>query len=559
MPTQTPDSAAPNFPADDEVEAIERDLPPLDENPENIPQSGIPGSTAETTQQDGQFHSRMRREAEEEEEAAAAISVAELVERYSTGYFRVERIGPSDLPRTEIGDLGKLKIRDFDVNADIREIVTGQYGGGDFRLTLFGARGREIAKVPPILLELGGDIKPRSRDGHAYLNRKVGPDAMQDASGMTAMVGLLRDVSMKPQAPPPAEGKGTAELLQLLAAVTGPQMQMMQSLMAQANSSKDKELAEIRARSEREERESREKIAKEEIASKERIALAQAEAAARLADAQAGRKYDYLGQKAVAEMNLRAAELRQAGPLGVDGAKQVRQMAIKSAIEAAQAVGAPEDEGSGVSSLLRGLVEEHGERIFDILDRMVPDRSQQAGAPRLPAPARQNPAATPAPASSIDVSPGAPAAPGAPQEPGAASETALGSEPSTEAAALPPPDPAAPMDERDAIRLEGMKRVNQFLNAVSIQMKLDGDAAAAWDEPIDENPRHDLAWLYGRLPTIPRTALAEAGWPGLRSTLDPTVCEAATGYYDRELVNGPRADWFAAFIESGPWTEDEEG
>lgn len=535
-----PVEPSPSFPPEEELDVIEDDLPPPPDPTEIVPPSTVGLTEGEVRQRMGQHEMSRMNTASARGADDLAESLQELSERYKGGYLRVERTGPLDLPRSEIGDLGRLKLKDLDVSQDLAEAVHGQFGGGEYRVTAYTSRGR-ASPDEPMVLDIAGDIKPRSGDGHAHLNRRNqggggegGPD-----NATTQALNLLRE---KMNEPKPADATGGI-LAQVLTAVLSKNDAKEAREEAKIRADADIKAAEEKTTQVRLELESKERLERERLVSAERIALAAEETKVRIAEARASVKYDFLGRKVEANVALKREELKAAGPLGPDGSKQLNaklvDIAITNALDRAGLSGDPEEE-SKLGGFLMKLAEENGPRIFDLLDRLTGPKT-----PGAPARAALPPPATEAAADAIDVAqapPGEPAAEGAP--------------PAVDGA---PVAPQVPPDEASAIAAAGAQRVLAFLNQVAVQMKMEGDAAAAWAEPIDENAAHDIEWLYGRMQPVPREALASSGWIGLRSAIDHKLpgIAAAVAHFDGVMKNEKTADWWAKFCDEGPWNAED--
>jgi hypothetical protein len=535
---------APEFPKEEEVEVIEDDLPPAPDPTEIVPPSTVGLTEGELRQRIGQHEMARVNAASARGADDLAASLEELSARYKGGYLRVERMGPSELPRSELGDLGKLKLKDLDLSQDLAEAVHGQYGGGEYRVTAYTGRGR-ASPDEPMVLDVAGDIKPRSQDGHAYLNRRNqagGGDGPDNAT--TQALNLLRE---KMNEPKPADATGGI-LAQVLTAVLSKNDAKEAREEAKIRADADVKAAEEKTKQVRLELESKERLERERLASEERKHQATEDTKARIAEARSSVKYDFLGRKVEANVALKREELKAAGPLGPDGSKQLNaklvDIAITNALDRAGLSGDPEEE-SKLGGFLMKLAEENGPRIFDLLDRLTGPKT-----PGAPGRAALPPPATEAAADAIDV---AQAAPGAPAAGGPAADGA------SPAADVAPVAPQVPPDEASAIAAAGAQRVLAFLNQVAVQMKMDGDAAAAWAEPIDENPVHDLEWLYGRMQSGPREALASAGWIGLRSSIDHKLpgIAVAVAHFDGVMKDEKTADWWAKFCDEGPWNAED--
>lgn len=532
-----PASTEDTFATEEETEAVASGLPPLPDATETMPQSPIAGlSAAEYRQQMGQTELKRQRDGGAAGARELGKDMAELVKLYRGGYLSVDRIGWADLPSGELGYIGKIKLKDLDGSEDLADVIFGRWGGGEYKATLFTSRGISTPE-DPMSVDIGGDIKPKSTAGHEYLNRRSANGQAPQNDTATQALNLLREKMNEPKKSDDNPLIG----------------QMFQLLIAQATSSKDKDLAEIRAKadrdiaeikakSEKEERESKERTERERLASEERVKLAAENAKAMQADAKYREKYAFLREKVGANLDLRLKEMQHAGPLGIDGAKQVRAEVIRASIkDAISAAGITERETEGglTAALSRAIEESGPDVISNLANALI---SKWTNAPAAPAAAAPAPAL---PAPDVDVSPEAP--PPAPPIPNGPDGK---------------PDPAAVVaaegERQKMLAAAATQRVYQFLDAVAGQMNLEVDAAGAWDEAVDENPNHTLEWLYGRMTPAHREAIASAGWMGLRSAVDPVALKGPIDSFDAWFRVEAKADWFRDFLESGPWTEDDE-
>jgi len=464
-----------------------------------------------------------------------------------TGFIDVRRIGPMSLPSCELGRIGKLKFAKLTDKRTLEEEILAQWGGGEYQLL---ARRANNTPVPngEWIIEIAGTPTMVSDEGRKWERRQRGEDEPKQTSGMDSVERAMELVEkMKLRAGVGTGGGGDSTGLALLLQES---QQRHDKWMREETDRRDQERADRAAREEKENaaraaREAeRKKLDDEER--EERRKRWEADTAARQQEHERRLQQDRLEYKeriaridaeAVRQQEIMKAQIESRRDANMLDPKRLRELVTDLTVKRiSDAAGLPDadEEPKGWGDTLRGLLQEHGGELIKlgveaIGSRIVPNR-----------------AAPPAPPRSLIHTP----------TPAATDEVDVEDVPVADAT---PPAGATPDQTR--VTLTQVTSVNvamsvmNFTRVLAAELLSQRTPSRAWVRPQNEDGT-SLADLFDDMPQIARDALPQ-GWQRFK-VLVPPPAAGEVAVIDDLLARHPNGvAWMRAFLEVGPWVDDD--
>lgn len=545
--------------ADDEPMPPIRDAtPPESRRPTADTASGRKAADVPIAQAAAKDHIERVRNAD----AEARRMVAEFLTRVPAGYFTVERVGPSGMPDTELGIVGKIRNVELQrQSAD--EIIRAKWGGGHFVLEPRRPDGA-LAEAEPFEIHISGaDPIMTTSAGRAWLKR-VAKDGIlvadreprnEDGGGTNTMAVLLE---MMKQNAENARQERIAEAERRREEAAREREQRLADEKRREDEAKER-AKEVEARLDRERKdaeEARKRDREDERARREaeakitqsRLDLemerVKSSMAAHAEQVKANLEMERERAKQQMELDRQVMEHKVTNGLGWEGMAKVREL-----------VG----EATGkklVDSL--GLAEADEEPWYVGLAKDILPGIVQAGADvLLPALARKM--GVPSPGPVADAAPAAPALPhvqmpGLPAPAAEPDDTEVphvgGAAPQAPASQAAPTEDAANRARRQA----AIVSVLAFARPLGILVVTRPEPDAAWDYPVGDG--NTLGDSFRFMAEQGRKSL-EAGWEPFVAILERVSPADAKILRDgAALEGGP--EWVAAFLAAGPWNPEEE-
>lgn len=463
----------------------------------------------------------------------------------ANGYVEVRRVGPSELPPSERGKLGRIRMSELK-GRNLADVVFEKYGGGEYQFVTKDSRN---VPVPggDFDEEIAGNIRPMSAQGEAWLDRQ-----MQRSTGATrAAEDLKGDIAdLKEEMRKPKDGLGGGGLTEVLSLMLtnmerSAQREREERLDRERKDREDREAREKRDREDREqrmeedrerrqaEREAREKKEKEEREEREerqrrRDKRDEEEANDRREQFQARMK----AMEQETQLRLKAMEMNAGGGLGIDTLKRVREALVDATIDSVEAAATGGESKSWVDVVKDVASKDGGAIVTKFLD--VIGTRGAAQAPTTP-PARQlaGPAGMEPPDEEPDV------------------DIGDGDGPDIEGGVPAASDSNAALGEQGKIAAaKAAGRVVAFARIVGSELMAQGDPEAAWEEPQDERET-TLADMYAVLALPLRVALRK-GWVAFTALVPESAKADCDGILAIAKKHDSAARWLRAFIASAP-------
>lgn len=527
---------------------------------------------------------RNAREAAEEEGSALQAALAQFTAQHSSGYFEVHRTGPSDLPPLELGNILKIKVSELG-KLSIEELVEQKLGGGEYFVQ---GRRRDHTPVHSAHREfsIGGcEPKVRTQAGRRWLKQYLGeetaPAPNNDASLRLAEKLLER-------APQP--GGDTAGLVAMMNLMIDQQRQSAERdrLAAERRAEEDRKADEDRRK--RFEADERERSRQRDDDAKARVAQIEAQAKKELEEIrQRGQreieetklKFQYLTAQLDSQRTreVELAKLSAGGALGLEGLTEIRKQIGALLVDQVkdQIAGGPE-ESKGWADVAKEVVAKDGGTIVKGLIELLRPSKGAAPAPapmqrrpgprpltgpppagpRVPQPLPGAPPASSAEPSGTGADVDVESAPTEPDEAAAAGTDLVPTAPAVSDATSTEDDSVQLAPARDVVRqLTTQKiavRTAAFMRALVSEMLMQSSPAAAW---AADQGGTSLEEIFETL-TGPQQLALQQGFEPL-AALCPPACTEDVELIREALTNDAGQRWLAAFLESGPWTDGEEG
>lgn len=127
----------------------------------------------------------------------------------------------------------------------------------------------------------------------------------------------------------------------------------------------------------------------------------------------------------------------------------------------------------------------------------------------------------------------------------------------------PPAGILEPTEEMDPVQQATALRLRTFFEMIFTEMRIDSDAAAAWQSPVGGTDLN-LEDLYFKLPGRVRKAFEfappEKDWEGLLGSLNIQVegDDLLVAMQEHVVAHPEARPWLKDFLETGPWVPEEE-
>jgi len=473
-----------------------------------------------------------RMEAKQYEDETRAL--LELTDKLRAGptdaYVEIRRTGPLDLPGTERGRIGKVRISDVRTKS-LDDMISDRWGGGEYVVIARRVNGEPV-EAGIVEVEIAGDPKPVSSAGVAWLQQRRGAEGGQGGQSDATSLVLMREM-MQTVRDLQASRDSRAEKADTNSVTLAFQTQ--QQLFSEARQEQER-------RREEEKREREERIRREDAERKEAALERQREHEARMAreqrqweaDREAARarnEADREEAKTNRELLLKRLEDGAGGGLGLGVLKKLKEEFVGLLIDDVRAKSGADGGESSWQDVAKDVVREHGGefigRVLNIVETAKPGTASPRGLPPPAADASYEPETVTQPG---DVSP---------QE-----RQRLGMLLANERAA---------------------RRVTGFLRMVHAELLAQGEPRAVWEDPQEEGGP-TLADVYALMPGPFKAALA-GGWQPFVQMLPPQSPAREEALAIVNLCKDPQrpmfTPWMNAFLLSGPWTweaeSDDEG
>ncbi len=446
-----------------------------------------------------------------------ASRLVDFVDRFRgsdpDGSLRVERIGPHQLPRDEIGHLELVPVRDW--RGDPADEIQRRWGGGEYRIAAILPDGLAVPGAS-FTVRIAGLMRPKSPEGRRWLRenypdefgpaqqRTNGPDVTEIAR---TVFDLVERVGRRDD--------GSSAIVRRVLDELGQQRQRED---AAATAAQQRQLEELRASITRSQNETAAQLERMKLEQQERLEKLRLEAESR--EKEAERRHELELERLRADARSHAKQMEMMGSGGM-GAGMFRRMGMEL-LQSYQDVGRAmlernlgldqQDEDWG--SIFKGVVREAGPEAVRAIGNAV------AGAGK----GREQ---TSAPAHALPTLPGMPGMPTPPAPP-----------------ALPPS--AGQQQADQAAHAEMARRVRVFVDAVARELRVRGDAAHAWS-----NGDPDLETLFAQLPESLRVQLVQGGWPAFLQVLN--AAQPVVQYLTTSLSDPSAGAWLQALLDAGPW------
>lgn len=462
----------------------------------------------------------------------------------AAGYFEIRRVGPMDLPPSERGKMGKIKLSDLK-GRTLDDLIEMSWGGGEYLVIARDGNNIEAAGGR-FETEIGGDIKPKSSDGRTWLRQK---SAAAPAEDRDRTIDLLdRVLSERTTQPSPSGGGSDAVALSMV-------LRMQQDFLAAQREERDRR--EAREREEREERRRREDEERRDREQREHARREadrqEAEARQRRYDAQLAADAEERKHRFALEMeNLRGerdrltrlAETNAGGGLGLDGIKRVREVLLDATLASVRGGiggGADVEEASRTPESWGDVLKQIALKDGGTLVTKFMDVFAQPGARSAQAPMGS--------AQPIQALPGATTQSSEPE-----ADLQQGGEPEPISAA---PVASAQQAVGEMGRIASAKaagRLIAFVRLVGSEIMGQPDPETVWEAPQDENGT-TLAEMYLLLP-IPVQAALGRGWKAFQAAC-PAGAQPDIQGISAILAKHPQAvAWMRDFIANRPTTAE---
>lgn len=497
---------------------------------------------------------------------ALADTVRKFMAAESMGYFEVERIGPPSLPEPERGVLGEIRFIEIaGENASVSSILRERFGGGSYMLRAKRSDNSD-GEVNPVRMKISGDPIPVSEIGRSWLHNAKRRGRLEEDAGYAPSGGggdqsaQIFALMMKMMETQEERARVEREREREQRRIDEDRRRDAEKAAAEAAAKREADrLAEEKARREREREDEKARRAQEMELFQQRMdaqmKMLEADAQARIRAIEMQAEMQAKRAEAQLKMDMMRAESSATSGLGIEGLSKLRTtLAEAMGKKLTEDLGLNVDEednsfgaivGGAAKEVLPDLLRTAGESLLPKLAGLIPDRGgvpAPAAAPALPGvqpvqalPGPAGPALEPVDEPDADEGPAGPG--GAP-------------------AGVPaiPPVPSLEVRRKQAQML-AIRSVLQFSRPLSVILLARPDPAAAWGEDIGND--RTLADAYAGMTEQARSALAGPdGWPKFLGMLSKFAPDDAKALEEGAAIEGGDT-WVAAFLASGPWTDEE--
>ncbi len=523
-------------------------------------------------------------------EAATDDRINERVKRFlkteADGFLQVTRLGPVEMPSTELGVVGQIRHEQL-AAMTIAEVLSGLVGGGLFHIAAY--RGDNTPVVgDAYTVQVVGDPKPKTRAGKAWLAKASREGSLDEparavaaieeggSSMMQFVMGFLeRDKDRDRIRADADEQRRRHE--------ADERTREWKERQEEQKAAREKELADLKAQRERERDEAKAmrerdladfnaRTAREASAAKAQldaqIETMKNEAAFRLEQMKLDAEADRDRRKMLLDAESRKIETKETGGLGFEGLGKVREILAEAVGKAAlksAGMESEEEESPGLGGAIADVLRQEGpELVQKISNIFLPKLAERflGGGPAAQAPAPQQVPNAPAPRQLP--------APASPAPSGVPDFSTTAAAPAAEPDTVEAPDVEAPTAGADEVPAAqgvptrqvalsaaanyALGSVLQFVRPLTVLALAQPDAEAAWDAPVGADGR-TLADAFRLMPKNARETAA-TDWPKFLAAVNEASPPDAELWAEAVAQDGGEA-WLKDFLAAGPWVPEE--
>lgn len=526
--------------------------------------------------------SRVARAMRREEETDARINerVRRFLKTESDGFLQVTRLGPVEMPSTELGIVGQVRHAQIEAST-IGVVLKGLAGGGLFQIQAYRGDNSPV-EGDVYTVQVVGDPKPLTGAGKAWLARvnKEGsftePAAHVPDSGsesvMQVLVGMMeRDKErdrLRADADAARRKEEADDRKREWDAAQAAEKHRREMEIAELKAQREREKEEAKAQREREREDAKTLREQEAALFKSRmdaqIKQIELDAAARLEQQKLDAEVERDRRKMLLDNESRQLEMRQTGGMGFEGMGKIREMlaeAVGKSVLKGAGIEDEEESGGGIAGAIADTLRSEAPGLLQkAADVFLPKIAGWMGGQAAPPPAPQQvvhnaPRQLPPP----------PAAPPDVTVP----DFSTGAAPPPQSVAQPPTADVPPGEESRELAPQGVPTreaagraaaqyalgsVLQFIRPLGVLALAQPDAAEAWDTPVGDDGG-TLENLYRRMPVKARDAAAK-DWPAFIGAVREASPDDAKLWDDAVAQDGVSA-WVSEFLAAGPWHPQE--